>query len=119
MLTKEQAYELAEHWVQAWNSHVLDEIMSHYEEEVVLVSPLAAKILNVPLGTVNGKAALRNYFKKGLEVYPDLKFEMIDVMWGLSSVVVYYINQTGSKAGEFMEVNSTGKIIKVIANYNY
>jgi ketosteroid isomerase-like protein len=118
MLTKEQAYELAEHWVQAWNSHVLDEIMSHYEEDVVLVSPIAAKILNVPLGIVNGKAALRNYFKKGLELYPDLKFELIDVMWGLSSVVVYYINQTGSKAGEFLEVNSTGKITKVIANYN-
>ncbi|WP_404786927.1 nuclear transport factor 2 family protein [Altericista sp. CCNU0014] len=118
MLTKEQAYELAEHWVQAWNSHVLDEIMSHYAEDVVLVSPIAAKLLNDPLGTVRGKEALRDYFKKGLEVYPDLKFELIDVMWGLFSVVFYYINQKGSKAGEFMEVGSTGKITKVIANYN-
>ncbi|NJO80381.1 MAG: nuclear transport factor 2 family protein [Cyanobacteria bacterium RM1_2_2] len=118
MLTGEQAHELAEHWVQAWNSHDLDEIMSHYEEDVVLVSPVAAKILNDPSGTVKGKEALRNYFKKGLEVYPDLKFELIDVMWGLFSVVVYYINQKGSKAGELMEVGSTGKITKVIAHYN-
>jgi ketosteroid isomerase-like protein len=118
MLTKEQAHKLAEHWVQAWNSHDLDEIMSHYEEDVLLVSPVAAKILNNPLGIVNGKEALRDYFKKGLEVYPDLKFELIDVMWGLFSVVFYYINQKGSKTGEFMEVDSTGKITKVIANYN-
>ncbi len=118
MLTREQAHELAEHWIQAWNSHDLDEIMSHYEEDVVLVSPVAAKILNDPSGTVKGKEALRNYFKKGLEVYPDLKFELIDVMWGLFSVVVYYINQKGSKAGELMEVSSTGKITKVIAHYN-
>jgi ketosteroid isomerase-like protein len=118
MLTKKQAYELAEHWVQAWNSHVLDEIMSHYAEDVVLVSPIAVKLLNEPLGTVRGKEALRDYFKKGLEAYPDLKFELIDVMWGLFSVVFYYINQKGSKAGEFMEVGSTGKITKVIANYN-
>jgi ketosteroid isomerase-like protein len=118
MLTQEQAQQLAHQWVEAWNSHDLDEILVHYAEDVVLVSPIAANILNDPLGTVNGKEALRNYFKKGLEVYPDLKFELIDVMWGLFSVVFYYINQKGSKTGEFMEVGSTGKITKVIANYN-
>jgi hypothetical protein len=30
MLTKDQAHTFAEHWVQAWNSHDLDEIMSHF-----------------------------------------------------------------------------------------
>jgi ketosteroid isomerase-like protein len=118
MITQEQAQQLAYRWIEAWNSHDLDEILAHYAEDVVLVSPVAANILNDPLGTVNGKEALRNYFKKGLEVYPDLKFELIDVMWGLFSVVFYYINQKGSKTGEFMEVGSTGKITKVIANYN-
>lgn len=118
MLTREQAHNLADHWIQAWNSHVLDEILSHYVEDVVLVSPIAAQLLNDPHGIVSGKEALREYFKKGLEVYPDLKFELIDVMWGLSSVVLYYINQNGTKAGEFMEVGSTGKITKVIAHYN-
>ena len=118
MLTKEQADELAEYWVQAWNSHDLDEILSHYEEDVILVSPVAAKILNDASGTVKGKDGLRNYFKKGLEVSPDLKFELIDVLWGLSSVVLYYVNQRGIKTGEFVEVGSTGKITKVIANYN-
>lgn len=118
MVTEEQAQELAEHWVQAWNAHNLEEIISHYEEDVVLVSPVAAKLLNDPLGTVKGKEALRAYFKKGLEVYSDLKFELIDVMWGISSVVFYYINQKGLKTGEFMEIGSTGKISKVIANYN-
>jgi ketosteroid isomerase-like protein len=118
MLTKEHAYELADHWIQSWNSHDLDKIMSHYAEDVVLISPVAAKLLNEPSGTVKGKEALRNYFKKGLAVYPDLKFELIDVMWGLSSFVLYYVNQKGTKSGEFMEVCSQGKITKVVANYN-
>lgn len=39
MLTAEQAHELAERWVQAWNSHDLDTIMSYYTENVILVSP--------------------------------------------------------------------------------
>ena len=118
MLTKEQAQQLANHWVEAWNSHDLDEILAHYAEDVVLVSPIAAKLLNDPSGTVRGKAALREYFKKGLEVYPNLKFELIDVMWGVQSVVFYYINQNGIKAGEVVELDLTGKIIRVIANYN-
>lgn len=67
---------------------------------------------------VVGKEALREYFQKGLEVYPNLKFELIDVMWGISSVILYYINQNGTKTGEFMEVDVTGKVTKVFANYN-
>jgi ketosteroid isomerase-like protein len=118
MLTEDKARNLSAHWIQAWNSHDLDEIMSHYGEDVVLVSPVAAKILNDPSGTVKGKDALRAYFKTGLEVYPNLKFDLIDVMWGLSSVVLYYVNQKGTKTGEFMEIDSKGKVVRVVANYN-
>jgi len=46
MLTEDSARNLAAHWIQAWNSHDLDEIMLHYGEDVVLVSPVVAKILN-------------------------------------------------------------------------
>ena len=118
MLTEDKARNLAAHWIQAWNSHDLDKIMSHYGEDVVLVSPVAARILNDPSGTVKGKDALRAYFMKGLEVYPDLKFDLLDMMWGLSSVVLYYVNQKGTKAGEFMEIDSKGKVVRVVANYN-
>ncbi|MEG4085093.1 nuclear transport factor 2 family protein [Microcoleus sp. POL10_C6] len=118
IVTEDRARELALDWVEAWNTHNLDRIMSHYAEDVILISPVAAQLLNEPSGTVTGKEALRNYFKKGLEVYPDLKFELLDVMWGVSSVVLYYINQKGTKAGEFMEVSSTGKVTKVVGHYN-
>jgi len=92
--------------------------MSHYAQEIVLVSPVAAKILNEASGTVKGKKALRAYFQKGLEVYPNLKFELLDVMWGLSSMVLYYVNQNGTKTGEFMELDPKEKVIRVFANYN-
>jgi predicted ester cyclase len=118
MITQSQAHTLAEHWVKAWNAHDLDEILSHYAEDVVLVSPVAVRLLNDPSGTVSGKEALKSYFQKGLEAYPDLRFELLDVMWGLSSVVLYYINQNNTKTGEFMELDLTGKAIKVVANYN-
>lgn len=118
MTTESQATEFARKWVAAWNSHDLDAIMSHYDVDVVLTSPVAAKILEDPSGTVEGNAALRNYFRRGLEVYPNLHFELVDVMSGLSSVVVCYKNQKGTKTAEFMEFGKNGKIMRVVANYS-
>jgi ketosteroid isomerase-like protein len=118
MLTADDARNLASHWIRAWNAHDLDQIMSHYAEDVVLVSPVAAAILNDPAGTVKGKDALRAYFKRGLDVYPNLKFDLIDVMRGVSSAVLYYTNQKGTKTGEFMEIDSQGKIVRVVAHYS-
>jgi ketosteroid isomerase-like protein len=118
MLTHETAHSLAKHWIAAWNAHDLDEIMSHYDEQVILVSPIAAKILDDSSGIVKGKEALRAYFKKGLEVYPNLKFELLEVMWGISSVVFYYVNQKGTKSGELMEIGAAGLVTNVIAHYN-
>lgn len=118
MIAEDDARKMAEHWIHAWNSHDLDEIMSHYGERVVLVSPVAARLNNDPSGTVAGKDALRTYFKRGLEAYPNLKFELVDVMWGLSSLVLYYVNQKGTRTGEFMELDGNGKVVRVVANYN-
>ncbi len=44
MLTEDKARNFAKHWIQAWNSHDLDAIRSHYSENVVLLSPVAAKL---------------------------------------------------------------------------
>jgi len=117
MTTESEATKFARQWVAAWNSHDLDAIMSHYDADVVLTSPVAAKILDDPSGTVEGNAALRNYFKRGLEVYPNLHFELLDVMHGLCSVVLCYKNQKGTKTAEFMEFGKNGKIMRVVANY--
>jgi ketosteroid isomerase-like protein len=116
-MTEEQAQALAREWIEAWNAHDLDRILSHYDEGVVLTSPLAAQRLGDPAGTVRGKAALRAYFAMGLAAFPALRFELEDVMWGVSSVVLYYVNQRGTMTGEFMELAATGKILRVVANY--
>ncbi|MGB7191337.1 MAG: nuclear transport factor 2 family protein [Acidobacteriaceae bacterium] len=118
MLTETEARQFAHHWVAAWNSHDLDAILSHYAPEVVLTSPAAARLLKNPSGTVSGKEALRGYFKQGLEAYPNLAFELLETMWGLSSIVLYYVNQKGTKTGEFMEFDANQKIIRVVANYS-
>jgi len=118
VLTEVEVKNFADDWIQAWNSHDLDAIMSHYAPEVVLISPTAAKLLGDLSGTIQGKQALRSYFQRGLQAFPNLTFELLDVMWGISSVVLYYLNQKGTKTGEFMELDANLKVSKVVANYN-
>lgn len=117
-MTEQEAMEFAQEWIAAWNSHDIDAIVSHYAEDVVLTSPVAAKLLEDPSGTVRGTNALRSYFTRGLQLVPTLKFEFIEVMFGLSSIVVCYKNQRGTKTAEFMEFDKTGKVVRVVANYS-
>ena len=117
-MTKDEAWDLANHWAAAWNSHDLEQIMSHYADEVELISPAAAQLLGAPDGKVAGKANLRAYFKRGLDAYPELHFHLENVLWGLNSVVLYYTNQKGSRTAEFMELAASGKVARVVANYS-
>lgn len=117
-MTKEEAWKLANEWVAAWNAHDLDLIMAHYEDEVELTSPVAARLLGKPDGKVVGKANLRAYFQRGLEAFPELQFRLEDALWGLNSVVLYYANQKGTRTAEFMELSAAGKVARVVANYN-
>ena len=116
-LNATHAHDFANEWVGAWNSHDLEQIMSHYADDVTLVSPTAAMLLGDSSGEVRGKDALRAYFHKGLEVYPNLNFEIFDVMWGVNSVVVCYFNQKGTKSAELMELDGQGQVTRVVANY--
>jgi hypothetical protein len=117
MLSETEARQFAHDWVRAWNSHDLDAVMSHYAPDVVVTSPAVAKLLNDPSGTVAGKEAVCRYFARGLEAYPNLTFELLDVMWGVSSVVLYYVNQKGTRTAEFMEFDGNQKVFRVVANY--
>jgi len=117
-MTGEEARKLANHWVAAWNAHDLEQILTHYHDGVELTSPVAARLLGRPDGKVSGKADLRAYFQRGLEAYPELHFELEDVLWGLNSVVLYYTNQKGTHTGEFMELGAGGKVVRVVANYS-
>jgi len=117
-MTKDEALNLANDWVTAWNRHDLDLIMMHYDDAIELTSPVAAQLLGISDGKVVGKANLRAYFQRGLETYPELHFRLEDVLWGVNSVLLYYTNQKGTRTAEFMELSAIGKVARVVANYS-
>jgi SnoaL-like protein len=116
-VTRDKAWSLANQWVAAWNSHDLDLIIAHYDDAIELTSPIAAELLGTLDGKVVGRVNVRAYFQRGLEAYPELHFGLADVLWGVNSVVLYYTNQKGTLAAEFIELSAIGKIARVVANY--
>lgn len=111
------ARQFAEDWAKAWNSHDLDSILVHYDDAIILTSPVALKLLGTPV--VQGMAALREYFQRGLQAYPDLRFDLINVLWGVDTIVLYYKNNVrGNITAEVMRLTGAGKIREVWANYD-
>ena len=61
MLTKEIALQFAGQWEKSWNSHDIERIISHYADDICLVSPIAGRIFGDP--EVKGIEVVREYFK--------------------------------------------------------
>jgi len=118
MYSPENAKFFAQEWIAAWNSHQIDAILSHYASNVEFTSPFAIRLLNQPDGTIYGIDALKTYFQKGLEAFPDLHFELIEVLAGVKSVTLYYYSVKNLKSAEVMIFDETGKVRKVLAHYN-
>lgn len=117
MIANQKAEHIATEWIEAWNSHDLDAIVAHYADDVEFTSPFVMKLLSNPSGTIKGKETLRSYFGKTLAAYPNLKFDLVQVLTGVDSVTLYYRSVNGMMAAEVMSLNSNEKITKVIAHY--
>lgn len=119
MITKEFAKQFSETWTKDWNSHNLEKILSHYSDDFIIESLLALKRLPETNGIVMGKENVRKYWAIGLESNPNLHFKIIDLLLGVSSITIYYLNTaTGKKSAELMIFNNDKKVNKAIVNYS-
>lgn len=100
----------AAEWIAAWNARDLDRILSHYADEVVFLSPVAARLLGN--GRVEGIAALRDYWRKGLAGAPELRFELIDILVGYQCLTILYRNHRGQQVAETCEFGAAGRIVR-------
>jgi ketosteroid isomerase-like protein len=114
----EQARAFAREWVDAWNSHDLDRIMSHYADELHMTSPFIVKLMHEPTGTIKGKENVRAYWAKALERIPDLHFDLIEVLSSVDSITIYYHAVLGKRAAEVLFFDENGKVKRAVAHYN-
>lgn len=99
----------AAQWKQACNSHNLDRIAALYSEDVVFKSPRVRTISGEPSGTLHGRDAVRDYWRRLLEKRPGLSFAIERVFTGVDSIALEY--RVGDTRGiEFMTLDDDNLI---------
>lgn len=96
-----QARAFAERWVTDWNAHDVNALLTHFTDDVVFTSPVAARLFGGD-GIVRGKEALRKYWSEGIRLIPDLRFELLALYVGVSTLVINYRNQAGGLVSEVL-----------------
>ena len=96
-----QAQAFAEQWVADWNTRDVDALLKHFTDDVVFTSPVAVRLLGCD-GVIRGKEALRKYWSAGVRLIPDLRFEVLAVYVGISTLVINYRNQDGGVVCEVL-----------------
>jgi ketosteroid isomerase-like protein len=113
-----QADAIAAEWVEAWNAHDLDRILAHYADSLEFTSPLVVERLGRADGTIRTKAELGDYFAVGIAPGSALKFELLDVLPGVSSVTLYYRNHRGRTVAEAMFFGPDGRVVRAAVHYH-
>lgn len=117
-MTQEFAHAFAKNWIEGWNAHDLDSILSHYSEDFAIESPMALKLYPQSGGTVAGKTEVRKYWTIGLEKSPNLRFELLAVFVGVNSLALYLFNSaSGAKSIEQMSFNEENKVWRSIVTF--
>ena len=112
------AKKFAAEWIESWNSHDLDRILSHYAEDVEVTTPMIKVAMGIDSGTLKGKALARRYWQAALERVPELHFELLEFTQSVESIAIYYKSVMGKMAIEVMFFDEKGKVSRVIAHYN-
>ena len=115
----EFAKNFADEWIDSWNSHDIDKIISHYEEELEFKSPLIVERYSDPDGTIYTREKLKEYFLIGLTNNPSLTFTLKKILLGVSCLTLYYQNARGGETAELFEFNQNKKVIKSVSCYSF
>ena len=115
---KTDAKTFANEWIESWNSHNLDRILSHYSDNFEITTPMIKVVLGIETGTLKGKEEIRNYWEAALKKVPDLYFELKEVTESVGSIAIYYKSVLEKMAIEVMFFDEEGKVNRVIAHYS-
>lgn len=116
MMDKVFAEHFAAEWIAAWNSHDLERILSHYADDFEMSSPVIVKVAGEPSGVLRGKEAVGAYWRKALQLIPDLRFEPVATLAGVNSITLYYKGARGM-AAEVFHFGADGKVVRAFAHY--
>ena len=118
MITKDWAQKFAQEWVEAWNAHDIERVLSHYTDDFEMNSPFIVEFAGEPSGILNGKTQVRAYWQTALARIPDLNFELLEVFTCVNSITIYYRHPRAQLAAEVFLIGQDEKVFKSLAHYN-
>jgi hypothetical protein len=62
-LTQDFARHFAAEWIDAWNAHDLERVLSHYDDEFEMSSPLIARLAGEPSGKLGHRGPVAEVFR--------------------------------------------------------
>ena len=116
MRTWQEAWSWAATECDAWNRRDLEAIMMRYAEDVALSSPAVVTRTGRADGWLHGKAEVREYFAIGLQA-PDLRFELVDVLFGVNAICMIFRRETGVTVSDLFELDDQDRVIRLLACY--
>jgi hypothetical protein len=116
-MTRDLAERFADEWIAAWNAHDLPRVLSHYDDDFEMASPLIVEIAGEPSGVLRGKKNVGAYWEKALRRSPDLRFEKLGVFVGARGLAVHYRNQKGRLSVESFEMGEGGLVTRAAAHH--
>ena len=119
-MTNEDAAATARHWIDSWNARDIEAVLTHFDDAVRFTSPKAATFTGRAL--VEGKAALRAYWRTALERITSLRFTLDRALWDepsrtLAIIYVAELNGQRSRACELLRMGSGERAIEGEAMY--
>jgi len=110
----------AEIWVANWNRRDVEAVLSHFAEDAVFTSPLAARYAGRP--ELRGKAELGGYWRAALARIERLHFVLDHAAWDaerreLTVLCEADINGERKRACEIMTFDPAGRQIRGEALY--
>ena len=117
VMTAPDAEKFAHEWIDAWNAHDLDRVLSHYSTDVVFTSPIAAVRVPESHGVIRGIAALEAYWAGAVDAMPDLRFDLEHVLETCDGLTLVYRNHRGQLVAETLLFGEDGLVTVGYAAY--
>lgn len=97
-------------WLEAFNNHNLEQLLSLYHEEALHYSPKLKIKHPKTEGYIQGKAALREWWAVAFKTLPSLQYKIIKFTANVDRVFMEYIrcvdNEPDMKIAEVLEVQN-------------
>ena len=117
MSTSEAAVSHAKSWIAAWNAHDLEAILEHYADDIEFQADTVVRRWGRVDGRLHGKDDLRRHFARGLEMVPNLRFELEEVFTGPGGYTILYRRENGNRVVEVVALDAAGRAKEARAFY--